>query len=248
LFAVLENGELSDNKKNQLVVITGVSSGMGLAMANALLVEGYSVFGIARNIEKANIQHPNFNAKPIDLADIDALPENVADLVQEINMPVKALINNAGIGRMGFLEQLSVKDIRLVMDTNFISQTVVTKAFLPLLKRQGWGDLVFMGSEAALQGARQGSIYCASKFAVRGFAQALREECGKSGLRVTLINPGAVRTAFFDDLHFEPGPDAENAIEVEDVVKALLMVLQASSGTVFDEINISPRSHVWKKK
>ena len=149
---------------------------------------------------------------------------------------------------MGFLEQLSVKDIRLVMDTNLTSQIIVTKAFLPLLKKQGEGDILFMGSEAALKGARQGSIYCASKFAVRGFSQALRDECGKSGVRVTLINPGAVRTPFFEKLQFEPGPAPENAIEPEDISGAISMVLAARQGTVFDEITLSPRNHVWKKK
>jgi 3-hydroxy acid dehydrogenase/malonic semialdehyde reductase len=158
------------------------------------------------------------------------------------------LINNAGIGRMGFLEQLSVKDIRLVMDTNLTSQVIVTKTFLPLLKKQGEGDILFMGSEAALKGARQGSIYCASKFALRGFSQALREECGKSGVRITLINPGAVRTPFFEKLQFEPGLAAENAIEPEDIASAVSMVLAARSGTVFDEITLSPRNQVWKKK
>ena len=98
------------------------------------------------------------------------------------------------------------------------------------------------------RGTRQGSIYCASKFAIRGFSQALREECGKSNVRVTLINPGAVRTPFFDELHFEPGAAQENAIEPEDIAEVLLTVLQARPGTVFDEINLSPLSHVWQRK
>lgn len=234
--------------KGQLVIITGASSGIGLAMTHTLLREGYQVLGIANSFEKANIEHPNFSFKCINLANLDALPEQMSKLAGAVATPVKALINNAGIGRMGFLEQLSVKDIRLVMDTNFTSQAIVTKSFLPLLKTQGHGDIVFTGSEAALRGARQGSIYCASKFALRGFTQALREECGKSGLRVALINPGAVRTPFFDELHFEPGPEPENAIEPEDIAKAVLMVLEARVGTVFDEITISPGSHAWRRK
>ena len=129
-----------------------------------------------------------------------------------------------------------------------MSHVIVTKLFLPVLKKQGCGDIVFTGSEAALQGARQGSVYCASKFAIRGFAQALREECAKANIRVTLINPGAVRTAFFADLHFEPGPKPENAIEPEDIAKVLIMVLQARAGTVFDEINLSPLTQVWQRK
>ncbi len=217
-------------------------------MVKALLAEGYAVLGIAKSFEKAGLNHPNFSGRSINLADLDGLPEAMSLLLNEIDRPIKALINNAGIGRMGFLEQLSVKDIRLVMDTNLTSQVIVTKTFLPLLKKQGEGDILFMGSEAALKGARQGSIYCASKFALRGFSQALREECGKSGVRITLINPGAVRTPFFEKLQFEPGLAAENAIEPEDIASAVSMVLAARSGTVFDEITLSPRNQVWKKK
>jgi NADP-dependent 3-hydroxy acid dehydrogenase YdfG len=238
-----------NNPSNQkLVVVTGASSGIGLALVKALLAEGYAVLGIAKSFEKAGLNHPNFSGRSINLADLDGLPEAMSLLLNEIDRPIKALINNAGIGRMGFLEQLSVKDIRLVMDTNLTSQVIVTKTFLPLLKKQGEGDILFMGSEAALKGARQGSIYCASKFALRGFSQALREECGKSGVRITLINPGAVRTPFFEKLQFEPGLAAENAIEPEDIASAISMVLAARSGTVFDEITLSPRNQVWKKK
>ena len=238
-----------NNPSNQkLVVVTGASSGIGLALVKALLAEGYAVLGIAKSFEKAGLNHPNFSGRSINLADLDALPEAMSLLLNEIDRPIKALINNAGIGRMGFLEQLSVKDIRLVMDTNLTSQVIVTKTFLPLLKKQGEGDILFMGSEAALKGARQGSIYCASKFALRGFSQALREDCGKSGVRITLINPGAVRTPFFEKLQFEPGLAAENAIEPEDIASAVSMVLAARSGTVFDEITLSPRNQVWKKK
>tara|TARA_B110000967_G_C18827637_1_gene532248 strand:- start:578 stop:1318 length:741 start_codon:yes stop_codon:yes gene_type:complete len=244
----MENKNLNSPSKKKLVVITGASSGIGLALVKALLEQGYAVLGIANNFEKAGLDHPDFSSRSINLADIDALEESMSAVLSGIDMPVKALINNAGIGRMGFLEQLSVKDIRLVMDTNLTSQIIVTKAFLPLLKKQGEGDILFMGSEAALKGARQGSIYCASKFAVRGFSQALRDECGKSGVRVTLINPGAVRTPFFEKLQFEPGPAPENAIEPEDISGAISMVLAARQGTVFDEITLSPRNHVWKKK
>lgn len=236
------------DKASQLIVITGASSGIGLAMSNTLLEQGYRVLGIARNFDRASIGHKNFSAESLDMSDMDNLPDQIAELVARIDIPVKALINNAGLGKMGFLEQLSIRDMRSLMDVNFMSHVIVTKAFLPTLKKQGYGDIVFTGSEAALKGSRQGSIYCASKFAIRGFAQALREECGKSGVRVTLINPGAVRTPFFDDLHFEPGAEPENAIEAEDIAKMLLTVIEARPGTVFEEITLSPLNHVWQRK
>ncbi|MEX0965537.1 MAG: SDR family oxidoreductase [Pseudohongiellaceae bacterium] len=232
----------------KLVVVTGASSGIGLVIVRALLEKGYKVLGIATDFEKAKLEHPDFKAHRINLSDLDSLPAAVAALIDGIEVPVKALINNAGVGRMGFLEQLSVSDIRSVMDINVTSQIILTKAFIPLFKQQGEGDIFFMGSEAALKGARQGSIYCASKFAIRGFSQALREECGKSGVRVTLINPGAVRTPFFDKLQFEPENAPENAIEPEDIAIAVMMVLDSRAGTVFDEITLSPRNQVWKKK
>lgn len=234
------------------VIITGCVSGIGLAMTEKLLAAGYPVLGIDKKDAGALsklYQQPEFSFARIDLADIDKLPSAIALVLKRIEGPIAALVSNAGIGKMGFLEQLSLADLKLVMDTNFLSHVVLTKALLPRLKQQEiCSDIVYTGSEAALKGARQGSIYCASKFALRGFSQSLREECGKSGLRITLLNPGAVRTAFFDELNFEPGIRPENAIEPEDVAEALLMVLQARPGTVFDEINMSPLTHVWQSK
>ncbi|MBT3529446.1 MAG: SDR family NAD(P)-dependent oxidoreductase [Gammaproteobacteria bacterium] len=239
------------SKDTQLVILSGASSGIGLAMARRLLEEGYQVIGISKDANEKSLNHESFMPRQIDLSDIDSLPKAMDDLVKEVDqlgLPVKALINNAGLGKMAFLEQLSVADLRLVMDVNFMSHAIITKSFLPLLKKQGSGDIVFTGSEAALKGSRQGSIYCASKFAIRGFAQALRDECGKSGVRVSILNPGAVRTPFFDELNFEPGADPENAVEADDVAAALMTVIEARPGTVLEEISISPQSHVWQRK
>ncbi len=124
----------------------------------------------------------------------------------------------------------------------------MTKALLPALKRKTNSDLIFIGSEAALKGSRKGAIYCASKFAIRGFTQALREECGKSNVRVCLINPGMVKTAFFDELAFEPGDHESNAILPEDVAVAVSYVLGSRMQMVIDEINLSPLNKVVKFK
>lgn len=236
------------NNENAVVIISGASSGIGLAMSKAVLAAGYHVIGLAQQFDSEITDEPRFSAVVIDLTEFEKLPDKITKIINSIDMPIKALINNAGIGRMGNLEQLSLTDLREVMDTNFMCHAMVTKLFLSVLKKQRQADIVFTGSEAALRGARQGSIYCASKFAIRGFAQALREECGKSNVRVTLINPGAVRTPFFEDLHFQPGAADENAIEPDDIAAALLMVLKAREGTVFDEINLSPLNHVWQRK
>ncbi len=239
---------MNADAKKPLVVISGTSSGIGLAMARAMLERGHAVLGLVRDAAGDALRHPDYRREQVDMADLDSLQARMAEIPRALEQPVRALVNNAGVGRMGYLEQLSVRDLRRTMDVNFLSHAIVTRAFLPLLKREGRGDIVFIGSAAALRGGRQGSIYCASKFAIRGFAQALREECGKSNVRVSLINPGAARTRFFDDLDFEPGAGEDNAVAPADIAAVLAMVLEARSGTVFDEINLTPLNQVWRKK
>ena len=87
-------------------------------------------------------------------------------------------------------------------------------------------------------------MYCAAKFALRGFAQALRAECARSGIRVTLVNPGMVQTPFFDALDFRPGESPDCYILPEDVARTVAHVLAARPGTVFDEIDLSPQKRV----
>ena len=242
---------MSDTNK-EIIIVTGASSGIGLAIASHLLDIGYSVVGIARDFTKCRLKHADFRKCSIDLSLIEALPARLKSLASELSAdkdrPIKALINNAGYGKMASLEQFSVNDITQLMNVNFLSHVLMTKAFMPIMKRQGHGDIVFIGPEAGLNGAQQGSIYCASKFALRGFAQSLRQECAKSSVRVSLINPGAVRSDFFNGLDFEPGESSDNAIEVADIAVAVAMIIQLRQGTVVDEINLSPQKKVWQKK
>lgn len=230
-------------------IVTGATSGIGLAVTRELLRQGCEVAGVARRPEKAGLEHPRLKLHAIDLARTEALPDAIESLAGTIAGPVRVLVNNAGAGLMGCLEQLSVRDIKRSMDLNFLSHAIVTRMLLPRLKRQSApADIVFIGSEAALKGARRGSVYCAGKFAVRGFAQALREECAGTNVRVCLINPGAVRTPFFDGLDFEPGGEEGEAIEPEDIAALIDLILRTRPGTVLDEINLSPATRVWRRK
>ena len=80
----------------------------------------------------------------------------------------------------------------------------MTRALIPLMKKQKKGKIIFIGSDSALQGGKQGSIYSVAKFGLRGFSQALRDECAKSKVHISIVNPGMVRTDFFDELSFSP--------------------------------------------
>ncbi|MEE8142076.1 MAG: SDR family oxidoreductase [Planctomycetota bacterium] len=230
---------------SRTVLLTGCSSGIGKAIRDTLLAAGYRVLGVARRAE-AETPRGDFVSIPLDLKELDILGPQLREAVAPYPQ-VNAVISNAGVPAFGNLEELSEKQIREWMDVNLTSHMLVIRTLLPLLKRHATSDVVIMGSEAALRGRKRGSVYCAAKFGLRGFAQALREECAASGMRVTLIHPGMVRTPFFTDLDFAPGEAPENAIAPEDVAQAVALVLAARPGTVFDEIALSPLKKVVHK-
>ena len=162
-------------------LVTGASSGIGRAICENLLETGHQVVGLARNFSRFPCTHPDFEPWTLDLSDLEALPGHLRQLMTA-HPQIDAIVCSAGQGRFGELEQFSYAQIRALMDLNFTSHAFVARTFLPLLKKAGHGDLVFIGSEAALRGTRKGAVYCASKFAVRGFAQALREESARPGV------------------------------------------------------------------
>ncbi len=229
------------------VLVTGASSGIGRAIAQHLLHQEHTVIGVSRDCGKFTWQMENFSSIQMDLSQLEELPQKIRRM-QQMFPEIDAVVFSAGLGQFGSLEEFSFQQIEALMTINFTSQVFLTKALLPALKRKANSDLIFIGSEAGLKGSRKGTIYCASKFALRGFTQALREECGNSNVRVCLINPGMVKTAFFKHLTFEPGDHESNAILPEDVAEAVSYVLDSRAQIVIDEINLSPLNKVVKFK
>lgn len=227
-------------------IVTGASAGIGKAICQGLLERGCEVVGIARDPGRAGFAAEHFQAVAIDLAAIDALEARLKILPKELPPP-DILVLSAGRGLVGGLGELSYRQIREVLDLNLTSQILVARAFWPALQKKG-GDLLLLGSECALAGRREGAIYSATKFALRGFAQSLRDEGARAGVRVILLNPGPVRTPFFENLDIEPGESQDNALEAQDVAAAALHALAAPRSAVFDEINLSPLKNVIRKK
>lgn len=232
---------------SRTLIVTGASSGIGYETTVKLLSHGYRVIGIARNFQRNPISDKNFIPRLIDLSKLSDLPQALSELNREYP-EITGLIACAGRGHFGNIETFSYAQIRDLIELNFISQAFLVKAMMPGFKSSTQADIILIGSESALSGGKHGAIYCASKFALRGMAQSLRQECAASSVRVTLINPGMVRTPFFDSLHFEPGSEETHAIEADDVAEAILSVLQMRPGTVIDEINLSPHKKVIRRK
>lgn len=223
-------------------LVTGASSGIGLATAQVLLNAGYVVDGIARDFSETELA--DLRKIELDLSLVDALPDALGSITQAPDV----LVLNAGYGQFGGLEQFSHEQIRRLIDTNLVSNLFLIKHFLPKMKKRGSGDIVLVGSESALNGAKAGAVYCATKFAIRGLAQSLRADCSTSNIRVILVNPGPVRSDFFDDLSFEPQQGDEFEIPAESVASTVMHSLNQPRNVVLDEINMQPIKRSFKKK
>lgn len=224
--------------------ITGASSGIGLATARKLLEQGSSVSGVARNFD--NTECDKLDKLVLDLSELDELPTQLKQACFKASQ-YDCLILNAGYGRFGGIEQFSHQQIRHLIDTNLVSNLYLLKHFLPEFKRSGCKDIVLIGSESAMAGAKQGAVYCASKFAIRGLAQSLRADCANADIRVILVNPGPVASNFFDDLHFKPIAGDDYSISCESVANAIVSALEQPRETVLEEINIQPMKRAFQK-
>ncbi len=225
--------------ERRTALVTGASSGIGLACAERLLADGYHVVGASRRGDVPQLAGDGFTPLALDLAELDAIEPALRATLED--RPVDCLVHAAGAGLFGSIEQFSVAQIDASLRLNLGSALVICRSLVPPMRRAGHGQLIFIGSEAALEAGRKGALYSAAKHGLRGFCRALREDCAAAGIRVSLINPGMVRSGFFDALDFAPGAAAENAIEVGDIASLVAQILASSETIVIDEITLSPR-------
>jgi short-subunit dehydrogenase len=226
---------------DKTAIVSGASSGIGLAISQALLQQQCRVIGIARDFSKAtSLKTPLFEAHEQDLTELNQSSSLIKSLCK--NQPIDFFIHSAGFGLFGSIEQFSVRQIDDYLRSNLTAALVMSQQLVPAMRRQKSGRLIFIGSESALAAGRKGALYSAAKFGLRGFTQALREDCAKDGIGVSLINPGMVETPFFDEQSFRPGKLPGNAIDPSDIADTVLHILRSNPNIVFDEINLSPRN------
>ena len=229
--------------ENRTIIVTGSSSGIGQAITKRFLSAGATVIGLARKHHQVYALSDKYQTFEFDMAQL----KNIPDFIQSIlisHPKLDGFVSSAGSGLFDNLENLSLEQISSYINTNLISQIAMTKYLIPHFKSKKQGDIVFIGSEAALKGAKKSSLYSAAKFGLRGFSQSLREECSSSNVRVSIVNPGMVRTPFFRDLTFNPGDDPENAIEPEDLAEIVYTIFAMRPGTLIDEVNVTPQKKV----
>jgi NAD(P)-dependent dehydrogenase (short-subunit alcohol dehydrogenase family) len=178
-------------------LITGVSSGLGKAFAEGALAAGHTVIGTLRHSDAAAafeaLAPDRARGIVLDVTDFDAIPPAVARAEREIG-PIDVLVNNAGYGHEGALEEAPLGDLRRQFDANVYGAVAMMKAVLPGMRARRAGHIVnvtSMGGFITMPGL---SYYCGSKFALEGISEALGKEVRHLGIRVTALAPGQFRT------------------------------------------------------
>jgi 3-hydroxy acid dehydrogenase / malonic semialdehyde reductase len=218
-------------------LITGTSSGIGQALGKKLLQQNIKIIGVCRKATEVFCKDINYNAYVCDLSDLQKT-ESVFKKITKEHPDIDAVIANAGSGLFGSLEQLSNQNIIKNINLNLIANILIIKALLPNLKKRLKGKIIVIGSSAGLEGGRQGTVYCSSKFALQGLVASLQKDCSATNIAITIINPDMIKTPFYDDIHFSPGKQKENSVAMDDVIDSILLVLKAQEGSLFDKINI----------
>ncbi|HSV44443.1 MAG TPA: SDR family NAD(P)-dependent oxidoreductase, partial [Ramlibacter sp.] len=180
-------------------LITGVSSGFGLELAMAALARGDTVVGTLRQREQAEsfekIAPGRSHAVLLDVTRADTIAPAVQQALQ-LAGGLDVLVNNAGYGLFGAVEETSDAEARHVMETNFFGALAVTRALLPQLREQRSGHIFNIASVAGVIGFPGCGLYAASKFALEGMSEALAGELAPFNVRVTIVEPGGFRTNF----------------------------------------------------
>ena len=184
-------------KKNWL--ITGISSGIGKALAEAVLAKGDFVIGSFRKKEQAESFNQQYKGKGyafvLDITD----GAGMATCIQNVHNrfgAIDVLVNNAGYGLLGAIEELSIEEARAQMETNFFGTLQMTKSVLPIMRKQKKGMIIQISSASGIRSTPGFGLYNASKFALEGFSEALAGELKPLGISVMLVEPGPFRTAF----------------------------------------------------
>lgn len=232
---------------NQIVVVTGASSGIGQAIALELAAQGAILCLVARRLKTLNaiaqsIQEisPNSKSYQVDLTQDEDIQKLIASIQQDFGQ-VDILIHNAGIFSMGTIETTSVAELDQQYRTNVRAPYVLTQALLPMLKMRQ-GQIVFINSSAGLRASANVGHYAATKHALKAIADSLREEVNADKVRVISVFPGRTATPLQARIHEMEGKtyDPQSLIQPEDVAFLVINTLSLPPTAEVTDISVRP--------
>ncbi|MDH5568370.1 MAG: SDR family oxidoreductase [Nitrosopumilus sp.] len=217
----------------KVALVTGSSSGIGLESALALARDGYKTFASMRDIKKSGeleqaAKKENLSIEIIQL-DVDK-EESIISAIKKIVSDcgrIDVLINNAGYGQFGCTEDVSVNDFRKQFETNFFSIVKIIQEISPIMRKQKSGNIINISSVAGRMGLPGSPAYISSKFALEGLGECLRYELGQFGIKTTLIEPGVIKTNFFESMLIPDSTKDPKYKEITDhILSGLRMMVQ----------------------
>jgi NADP-dependent 3-hydroxy acid dehydrogenase YdfG len=230
----------------RVAVVTGASSGIGEAAARLLVAEGVHVILSARRQDriKALAEELGDNATAViaDVADIDQVSALFAEARERFGV-LDLLFNNAGLGILGPFTGSTPEDWRPMIDANIYGVLNCTRAAIPLMKGRTGAMISSVSSVGGRYGVEGGAVYCATKFAVVGFHDALRKELGPDGIRVSVIEPGATWTEFGHNVPEEALRERRTSLDAlmaNDVAQALVYAFAQHPRVLVEEILVRP--------
>ena len=227
-----------NNLSGKKVLITGGSSGIGKATAIDLVGKGAIVCITGRNKVKLEKVASEINAIPIhlDVSKYNSIAVKTLDAFHSMG-GIDVLINNAGIGEFAKLEDIKVNHFESIFATNVFGLTMLTQEVVKFFKTQQYGMIINIGSSAATSGFPSGSVYCASKFALRGLTECWRHELRRDNIRVVLVNPSEVPTAFNNKDRVER-EEQENKLSSKEISHAIVSTINMDKRGFIPELNV----------
>jgi len=180
--------------------VTGASQGLGLTLVKKLLEKGYRVAATSRNTQALRksvgmTDTERFLPLAVDLNNLDSIDESIGQTLAAFGR-IDVVVNNAGYGMSGTVEEIAEQDIRSIFDINVLATIDIVKSVLPVMRKQRSGYIINMGSVAGFAGAPGWSVYSATKAAVAAFSEVLALDVKEFGIHVTVIEPSGFRTGF----------------------------------------------------
>lgn len=227
------------NLKNKNILLTGGSLGIGKETAKYLTDKGANVLITGRSFERLKKSATYNNAKTLvfDISNLKEIKEKAKECIDIFDGKIDVLINNAGTGAYRSLDQINIEDFQKVFNTNVIGLSLLTKEIAELMKSKKYGTIINIGSTASLRGYKGGTIYSASKFAVRSLTQCWQAELRPFNIRVCQVNPSEVPTAFANKERIERD-EVSNKLTVKEIAHAITSAIEMDDRGFINELNV----------
>lgn len=213
-------------------LITGCSSGIGLCTAIALAKDGYTVHATMRDTAKndkiksvASKESVKILVSQLDVTDEDSISSAISSIIEQSGT-IDVLVNNAGFGQFGTVEDTSLSDFRSQFDTNYFGVVSIIQKVLPYMRAQKSGRIINIGSVVGRMGLPCSPAYISTKFALEGLTECLRYELNQFNIQTTIIEPGVIKTSFFDSMKMTQSNDKVYAKMLDHIMSGLQMMVQ----------------------